>query len=264
LLVVVPLALLSGQSLERAWRWVSRRALWSTGGLIAAVGVVLLAFFYLQVAAYGQASSTTVISVGGLNLYAASTHLLLASVALLLLVGLGALAWFWKGPALTLAGGWLVVLAVLGLWGFKSSWAVNFAHANDARELMIMQSTSPDVRRLAGKLEELSMAKAGDVHTLPVTVDADTGPVVAWYLRDFSQMIVVQGLTNPPDTVAAVTLAVQDLPIGAVFRGQGFPLHTSWSPWGLWGQDLARWLLFTDGSLPTVDQEVVLWVASQS
>jgi len=63
------------------------------------------------------------------------------------------------------------------------------------------------------------------------------------------------------DTVAAVTLAAQDLPIGETFRGQGFALRTHWLPWGLWGRELVRWLLFTEGSLPVVDQEVVLWVA---
>jgi hypothetical protein len=72
---------------------------------------------------------------------------------------------------------------------------------------------------------------------------------------------VVEGLSGQPDTVAAVTLAAQDLPIGETFRGQGFPLHTYWSPWALRGQALVRWLLFNQASLPVVDQEVVLWVA---
>jgi hypothetical protein len=58
-----------------------------------------------------------------------------------------------------------------------------------------------------------------------------------------------------------VTLAAADLPIGETFRGQGHPLRWHWTPWGLWGQDLGRWLLFGEGSLPIVDQEVVLWVS---
>jgi hypothetical protein len=86
--------------------------------------------------------------------------------------------------------------------------------------------------------------------------------VVAWYLRDFDRQIIVDDLDTPPNTLAAVTLAAQDLPIGETYRGQGFPLRTHWLPWGLWEQGLARWILFTEGSLPVVDQEVVLWVAS--
>jgi len=72
----------------------------------------------------------------------------------------------------------------------------------------------------------------------------------------------VEDLAAPPETVAAVTLAMQDPPIGETFRGQGFPLHTYWLPWGLWGQDLVRWFLFSEGSLPIVDREAVLWVES--
>jgi len=92
---------------------------------------------------------------------------------------------------------------------------------------------------------------------------------VAWYLRDFTHQSVLEDLSTPPDTAAAVTLAAQDLPIGETFRGQGFPLRMDWLPWledsrwAVWRQQLVRWLLFTDGSLPAVDQEVVLWVAGE-
>jgi hypothetical protein len=139
-------------------------------------------------------------------------------------------------------------------------WSASVARTSDARELMIMETTVPDVRLLVERLGSLSLQKAGDVRTLPFTLEAATGPVVAWYLRDFGQQQVVEGLSAPPDTVAAVTLAAQDLPIGETFRGQSFPLQTYWQPWGLQGRDFVRWLLFNEGSLPVVDQEVVLWV----
>jgi uncharacterized protein (TIGR03663 family) len=264
LLVVVPLALLAGQGIERAWRWLTDRALWQRAALTAAVALGLLVFFYLQVTAYSLASPASTVVVGGLTLYTTSTYLLLASLALLLLVGLGAVAWVWRGPELVVGGGWLAVLLALGLFGFRAMWGLNVANASDPRELMIMQTTTPDVRLLVDRLEALSLDNAGDVHTLPITVDAATGPVVAWYLRAFDRQSVVESLSSPPDTVAAVTLAQQDLPIGEVYRGQGFPLRAHWLPWGLWGQRLVRWLLFTGDTLPTVDQKVVLWVASES
>ena len=111
------------------------------------------------------------------------------------------------------------------------------------------------------QLEELSRNRSGDVHTLEVTVDAATGPVVGWYLRELVRLDVVEGLSQPPDSGAAVTLARADLPIGEAFRGQGYPLRWHWLPWGLGGQDLVRWLLFGEGSQPVIDQEVVLWVS---
>jgi len=151
---------------------------------------------------------------------------------------------------------------VLSLFAFKTMWSLSFAHAADPRELMVVETTAPEVRLLVDQLEELSRNQRGDAHTLPITVDAATGPVVDWYLRDFEQQVVVDGLSAPPDTVAAITLAMADPPIGETFRGQGFPLRTHWLPWGLWGQDLVRWLLFTEATQPVVDQEVVLWVRS--
>lgn len=261
LLVVVPLALLGGQGVERAWRWITRRYLWFEAGVFALIALGVAVFFYLQVTAFAQSSDASTVSVAGVTLYASSTHLVLAAVALVLLVGLAAVAWVWQGPQLLLAGGWLATVAFLGLFGFKAMWSVNVSHASDARELMIMQTTVPDVRLFVDRVEALSLARAGDAHTLPILVDAETGPVAAWYLRDFQQQSEVEGLSAPPDAVAAVTLAAQDLPIGETFRGQGFPLRTHWVPWGLWGKDLVRWLLLTEGSLPVVDQELVLWVA---
>jgi hypothetical protein len=263
-LAVVPLALLAGQGVERACRWLTGGALWQKAASIAAVALGLLVFSYLQVTAYSLADPASTVAIGALTLYNSSTYLLLASLALLLLVGLGAAAWVWRGPDLVLGGGWLVALLALGLFGFKTMWGLSVAHASDPRELMIVQTTTPDVRLLENRLEALSLNQSGDAHTLPVTVDAATGPVVAWYLRAFERQVVVESLSTPPDTVAAVTLARQDLPIGEAYRGQGFPLRAHWLPWGLWGQRLVRWLLFTDANLPTVDQEVVLWVASSS
>jgi uncharacterized protein (TIGR03663 family) len=270
LLVVVPLSLMAGQGIERAWRWVTRRQLWTQTALFAGAALGLLAFIYLQVAAYGLASPNTVYKIGEVTLYTTSTYLILASVGLLLLVILGAAAWMWHGPELVLAGGWLTALIALGLIGFRAMWGLNYAHASDPRELMIRQATAPQVRQLVTQLEGLSTDEAGDAHTLSITTDAATGPVIAWYLRAFKEQRVVEDLSAPPDTVVAVTLAMQDPPIGESFRGQGFPLRTYWcSPpacggaWDQGGQGLVRWLLFTDGDLPTVDQEVVLWVATQ-
>jgi uncharacterized protein (TIGR03663 family) len=262
-LVVVPLALLAGQGVERTCRWLTRQYLWAEAGAVAAVAAGLGAFLYLQLASYARASSASTISIASITLSASTTYLILALVALLLLLALGVVAWFWRGPKLVASGGWLAAVFLFGLFGFRAMWGLNFAHANDPRQLMIQQATSPGVRAFAKQLEALSLEKAGDAHTLPVTVDANTGPVVAWYLREFDQKTVVEGLSAPPGTVAVVTLAAQNLPIGETYRGQSFPLRARWLPEGLGGQELLRWLLFLDGDLPAVDRQVVLWVGVQ-
>jgi uncharacterized protein (TIGR03663 family) len=264
LLVVVPLALLAGQGLERAWHRLAQRTIGQEVAIVAAVTLGVLVFFYLQVAAYGLTDNRSTVSLGSITLYNSTAYLLLASVAVVLLAGLGAAAWAWRGPSLLAAGGGLALVVVLGLFGFRSAWGLNMSHAADARELMIGRTTAPDVREVVKQLETLSMDQSGDRYTLPITVDRATGPAMAWYLRDFQNVTMVDSLSTPPDTVAALTLVMQDPPIGETFRGRGFPLETEWSPWGLGGQGLVRWLLFTEGPLPVVDREVVLWVASQS
>lgn len=275
LLVLVPMALLTGQRMERIWHqmagWAraqeqdrASRIFWLETGAIAAVAVGLLIFFYLQLTAYGLTNNTNTILIAGITLYASTSYLLLVLLALLLLIALGIVAGIWRGTELVTGSSWLVALIFLGLFGFKAMWGLNFAHGSDPRELMIARATSPEVRLLVERLEAFSLAELGDAHTLPVTVDAATGPVVAWYLREFDKQIVAEDLSTPPDTIAAVTLARQDLPIGETYRGQGFSLRSYWLPWGLWRQGLVRWLLFTDGAEPIVDQKVVLWVPSQS
>jgi uncharacterized protein (TIGR03663 family) len=263
LLVVVPLALLAGQGIERAWLWIPWSRIWREASLLALTALGVSIFLYLQIAAYVRSSSAATVSFAGITMHAGATYLILAGVGLLLLVVLGVGAWIWRGRSLLLGGGWLAALALLGLWCFQAMWGLNFAHASDPRELMIMQTTAPDVHRFVDRLGALSLDKSGDATTLPITVDAATGPVVAWYLRGFGQQFVVEDLFTQPGTIAAVSLPAQDLPIGETFRGQGFPLRTHWLPWGLDGKTLIRWLLFEETSQPVVDQELVLWVISE-
>ena len=264
LLVVVPLALLGGQAVGRVWRWLASPELrterpWMV--VVAGGALGLGFFFYLQMAAYALSDDYSTVPVGRVTLLMSTSYLLLGLVAVALLVGLVAVAWIWRGPKMVVGGGWLATVAALGLFGLRAMWGVSFANGTDPRELMIGQATAPDVRVFVERVEALSLDESGDIHTLPLTVDATTGPVVAWYLRQFEQLIVVESLSAPPSTKALVTLATQDLPIGETFRGRGFPLRSHWSPWGLWRQPLVRWLFFTEGSQPIVDQEVVLWVS---
>jgi uncharacterized protein (TIGR03663 family) len=259
---LLPLALLAGRGVDRVWRGLRGHDVWPETAWMALAGLGLGVFLYLQIVAYGLTSDTATVTFAGITIYETTAFLLLAAVALLLLIVLVVGTWAWRGSKVVLAGAWLAVVIALGLFGFKAMWGVSFAHTSDARELMIVEATAPDVRLLVESLEALSLDQSGDAHTLSVTIDSDTGPVVAWYLRDFDQLTMVDNLTTPPDTLAAVTLSAQDLPIGETFRGQGFPMRTRWLPGSLSGKALVRWLLFTEGSQPLVDQEVVLWVAS--
>ena len=266
LLVVVPLALLAGQGLEQTWHWLARRVAWRDLVTITAVALGLVIFLFLWIARATLGTDSSTVSVFGLALYTTTGYLLLVLLAVLLLVALGAIAWYWRGAKLVAGGAWLTAVVVLALFGFRTMWGASFSNVADPRELLNLQPTPLDVRDLVTELETLSETRVNDTHALPVTVETQTGPVVAWYLRDFGKQTTVDSLANqpaPPDTQAAVTLAAQDLPIGETFSGQSFPLHTYWQPWGLDGRQWLRWFLFSEADQPVVDREAVLWAATE-
>ena len=266
LLVIVPLTLLAGQGLEQTWRWLARTVPWRELVIIAAVALGLAVFVYLWIARATLMADPSTVSILGVTLYTATGYLLLVLLAVLLLVALGAVAWYWRGARLVLASAWLTSVVLLALFGFRTMWGASFANAADPRELLNLEPTPLEVRYLVTELETLSETRLNDIHALPVTVEAQTGPVVAWYLRNFRKQTTVDSLANqpaPPDTPAAVTLAAQELPIGETFRGQSFPLHAYWQPWGLDGRQWLRWFLFVEAPQPVVDREAVLWAATQ-
>jgi len=264
---VVPLALLAGQGVARSRQWLAWHVGWRELATITAVALGLVIFLYLWIARATLAADLSTVSIFGLTLYTTTGYLLLVLLAALLLVALGAVAWYWRGGRLVLASAWLTAVVVLALFGFRNMWGASFANAADPRELLSLQPTSPEVRYLVTELETLSETRVNDTHALAVTVEAQAGPVVAWYLRDFRKQTVVDSLANqpaPPDTPAAVSLAAENMPIGETFRGQGFPLRLNWEPWGLDGWQWIRWLLLSEGYLPVVDREAVLWAATEN
>jgi uncharacterized protein (TIGR03663 family) len=218
LLAIVPLALLGGQGVEQVWRWIQARAPRREAGLATLVVLGFAVFLYLQLAAFARASSSATISVLGMTVYETFTYLLLALVALVLVIGLGVAAWAWRGRQVVVAAAWLGAITLLSLFTVKVAWGANFDP--DPRELLVGQSTAPAMHLLVDRLEELSRNRSGDPHTLAVTVDAATGPVVGWYLREFAHLEVVEGLSRPPDTRAAV--------------GRVFPYAGTGCP-GAWG-----------------------------
>lgn len=266
LLVVVPLALLAGQGLAQTRHWLAWHISWRDLAVVTAAASAMLLFLYLWIARATLSADSSTVSILGLTLYTTTGYLLLVALAVLLLVALGAVAWYWRGAKFVLAGAWLTVVVALALFGFRIMWGASFANVADPRELLNLHPTPLEVRYLVSDLETLSEARMNDTHILPITVETQAGPVVAWYLRDFKKQTAVDNLANlpaPPETEAAVALAAQGLPIGETFAGQSFPLRTSWQPWGLDGRWWTRWFLFAEAPQPAVDREVVLWVTTE-
>jgi uncharacterized protein (TIGR03663 family) len=259
LLVSVPLALLAGRGIERAWRWARHHARLPEIALLAGLMLVLAVFGYLQLSAFSL-SGVQAITIAGRALPMSTGYLLLALLTLALLVAVAAAASTWRGSGVVVAGVWLALVVGLGLWGVKSAWGVSHLHAGDPRELMIGQTTAPDVRTLVKQVEQLSLNRAGDAHTLPIAVDGGLGPAMEWALRDLEKQEALQLPSSPPTTKVVLAETQTGMAIGEEYQGEVFPLQISWQPSGLSGQALVRWLLFGKGGEPVRDKEVTLWV----
>jgi predicted membrane-bound mannosyltransferase/DNA-binding beta-propeller fold protein YncE len=147
------------------------------------------------------------VAAGGLALVlaarSANGSIQLIAVAAFLAAALVAFAWLTRqmlearrrgGPSgnrLALRiGGMLATAALIGFLGIltlRNDWRMNWVHGDTPDEMLIYTQTSPDVPKLAKKIDQLAL-ESGLGHKLPITVDgydSFTWPW-AWYLRDYT------------------------------------------------------------------------------
>ena len=122
---------------------------------------------------------------------------------------------------------------------FQSGWRVTYLSGDVPTEIMVYTQTSPDVRRIAKEIEQISVS-TGDRFDTPIIVDSEGGfswPW-AWYLRDYR--VSYPNLSDNTNEVAlddaAVLIvnavnnsAIQDSLAEDFVIGQRFQ-HRSWFP----------------------------------
>lgn len=250
--VLVPLALLAGIGMAHVLDF-DHRTTALRGGIVAALITPMLVYAGLQISIYAISTSQPV------RLWMTLGAATLAAVAAVIFVlsGMGA-EW---GPATVLRGlGISLLLLTLGLTVHMSAW-LNYRHANPTQELLLKSPTSPDLRHMVQILRTLSEERTGDTVSLPVAVDGRLGPAVPWYLKDFTDVTVVDEVRGPTGTPAVILPAGEEQPpIGDEYVGQRFRLSTDWRPVGLSGVDLLRWYLWREGPTTSV-QDLILYVS---
>jgi hypothetical protein len=144
---------------------------------------------------------------------------LAAALALAAMLTIGAgLRWGWGHAAAMLA---VCTGVAIGVYTARSAVRLAYINGDVPVETMVYTQTSPDVMRVARRLEEASRRRGGGLQ-LPVIYDNET--VWSWYLRDFSAAQRNGGplVTAPDDSVMAVLLLQENLAAGGEQLLDGF------------------------------------------
>ena len=250
LLLVLPLALLASLLLGRFWDQLAQAATWGAEGLFVALSLPVVVYFAIQLAGYASNGQ--------------AVYLYLALVSLVVLPSLIALCWMWLGQGPALRCGGIILLLVLAMLTVGLSVGLNYHRAADPREPMVAEATSPGVVDLATTLERVSSHQEGDPHTIAITVEEATGPILAWHLRNFGNTRFVEQLSSSIETPVVITPAKEEEPtLGGSYVGQSFALQATWNPQGLTRTERVRWLLYREAPTPVKSRDVVLWVRQQ-
>jgi len=258
LMILLPLAMLSGLAIGKLIQSLQKRGEWVSEGLHIPVVLILWTHAYLTLAHYAK--------------FGKPTDLFLTLLVITLQLLLGLIFALTIRPIAALRSSAVGTGAVLLAFTLSIGWRVTHLRPADPRELLVRAPTALEVHDLAQTLREISWRETGMPTTLPFTLEAAPDSVLAWYLRDFSAARRVDALAGKG---VGATLVTPRRDITSIARaksgeyvGQDFALRRSWDPAEvrcLWGRPprcdaAAGWLLFRHTpSPPMMDQQVVLW-----
>lgn len=201
--------------------------------------------------------------------------LISAGVAVLVLAALLAAYVAIFGSRVTLRVGLALALIVLALLGLRGTLLTS--HNRDGLRwgslAPVAGASGGAELRLA--LERLAMQSGTDLRDLPVAFltapGNETPALLRWHARGAAPGAPALGDPNliwlglDSDVAPSDSPVLQPSPAGGggVFSGQSFRLAQSWSPDGLSGRALWRWLLFGQFDALQGEQRAVLWVQAE-
>jgi hypothetical protein len=272
LVPLVPLILMAGLALGMLWDSVCEEGSWQKEGIVGGVGLVISGYVYVSLISYTRSGGSTVwLPLAGLVLFAM----------------LVALFGVWYDAASSLRGAALSVVVVLLVFMVATGSRLNNPHFTaaaggrvaDPRQPLIHSPAAEGLPALATTLRQLSSWRTGDPYLLDTIADRRLGPAVEWGLRRFTNLTWADGLDSwrsvktvgqsetssdeafQLDEFAAIIMPA-DVPLSLEkgYVGQDFAVRAFWSPAGLRGQSLIRWVVLRTATIPVSFEQVVLWV----
>jgi hypothetical protein len=263
LLALVPLTLLAGLALGMLWDSLRAKGNWQKEGIILVTGLVISGYSYVSLMQYTRTGGLTVwLPVAGIGLFAVLT----------VLFGI------WYDWASSLRGAALAAVTILTLFSGASGTRLNYQRLADPRQPLVRTPAGEGLPKLVATLEQVSSWRTGDPYLVHLVADRRLGPAVEWQLRRFPNVTWVDMLdhlaagTSSGDSGTmlegrrlddfAVILAPASVPVASDkgYAGQDLPIRASWSPAGLTGQTLIRWIVLRTASTPANLEQAVLWV----
>lgn len=244
---IPPLALLAGQGVAFFRRRVDfRPARLEIAAFLAVMGVLLVTLY---------------VWISGYSLWGTVQYVIAMLAPLGLMTGLALFYGVWVGWRVTGQAMALFGSAVGVLWMLSAGW-IN-AHGMDLnrRPAIEWEMTSEEVRGLVEQVQRLSGQRVGDRYLLPVEiVDSPQTSVLRWYLRDMADLRVIGAPLRGEAAPVVITPLAEEWAPGEQYRGQDFLVIERWTPMGLHGRELIRWLLLRQGLTPAEQHRAILWV----
>ncbi len=261
LVPLVPLTLLAGLALGMLWDSLREEGSWHKEGILFITGLIIGGYAYVSLMMYTRSGGLTVwLPVAGLGLF----------VGLVVLFGL------WYDAVSALRGAALVAVTLLLIMTIAIGARLNNQRMADPRQPLTGVPAAEGLPDMVITLEQLSSWQAGDRYLLDIIADRRLGPAVEWGVRRFQNVTWVDKLDSwPPsglsgafqsetyelgDFTVLLTPADDSLSLDEGYVGQDFAVRAFWSPVGLGGQSLIRWIMLRTAATPVNYEYAVLWV----
>ncbi len=256
-LLVLPLALLAGIAVEAFVAQVSFAGERAEAAVLLAACLVVLGAAAIWLADYARSLDGT-----------PNTAFLFSAAAALVVLLAILLAYFVVfGKRVTWQVAVLVAAVALGLLTLRMA-ALNSHNHDPLRWGTVANSRgASDGRNATAFLEQLAAQRGTDLRDLPVGLVAAPGtapsPLLRWLVRDAGAREATGAAGTESDAVL-ISLADDPPPgasaAGAPLVGRSFRIAEQWTPAGLRGASLWKWLLY--GQFGTLDsqQRAVIWL----
>jgi predicted membrane-bound mannosyltransferase len=126
-------------------------------------------------------------------------------VLIVMLIVASGINWGWKWSLSAVA---LCITLVGGMYTIRNTHRLSYRIGDVPREMMIYTQTSPDVARIARRLEEISIRRTGG---LDMAILYDNETVWQWYLRNFpNAKHTGTTISKPPDSDVQAVLILRE------------------------------------------------------